>query len=490
MAAARDRAGGRFWIAGSPEQTVGGWLGLSGDSRTVELAEPLTESMRELSPVEDPDGRVSTTLVPADDPIEPGSVVIHGMIRNGPQTVTLIDAVSVGRNQIILGRNRDPGEQRLRADYVVYGAHVDDRDDTFTKVRVGLRNLDWWARLPGIGGEIDIDGFRVTMTYEPHDQLSVALEEGVLYLDSVVTVPRVTLRRAGFSRTAELRWETTGAGLTIDQIWSRLVDPLRLLLTLAVGVDSPATSLKVWTSTDDRWLDVDHPGLAGDDPDPARDPAVLLTRDHLGLEEVARWLAKIPTLSPVPQLVAGVMAATSQRTLENQLLDLATAAEGLHRRLHPDQSVMNAVAAREVRHAARDAVPAEVKNRVSDALLHLSEPTYRERLQTLVDEGSAAVPGLVPAPDKWIGAIVGHRVGSAHQLASGSDGSGVRQLWALLNSLRWTLTALLLSEAGVSMTVLAEQLELYQPYLHLRRQCQRWLPPPEPGSTAQVLWWC
>jgi hypothetical protein len=63
---------------------------------------------------------------------------------------------------------------------------------------------------------------------------------------------------------------------------------------------------------------------------------------------MTRWLAAARRLRPIPALVAGVRAG-SERTVENQLLELATAAEGLHRRMFPDQRVLDAEDAERIR---------------------------------------------------------------------------------------------------------------------------------------------
>ncbi len=256
-----------------------------------------------------------------------------------------------------------------------------------------------------------------------------------------------------------------------------MVEPLRALLTLAVDADSPATLLEVSSAPKERWLQVVHPGLDEDDEELLPEHKVLLRREHLGLAGIASWLSRARPLSPMPQLVAGVATPSSQRTLQNQLLELAAAAEGLHRRLHPDHRVISKERARQAQRDARYAVLEDVRERVRQALARLDEPTYRDRLHMLVELGVAAVPGVTGAANEWVSRIVESRHGFAHQLSRDErSDDDWREYLVLLRSLRWLLTAVLLLEAGVDSEILARRLEQHQPYLYLRRQARRWLP--------------
>jgi hypothetical protein len=118
------------------------------------------------------------------------------------------------------------------------------------------------------------------------------------------------------------------------------------------------------------------------------------------------WLDAAPRLRPIPSLVAEV-ATHPGRTLANQLLEIAIAAEGLHRRLRPNERVMSLGQAANARRLGRDAVAAKVRQRVNDALLHLEEPTYAERLRFLTDLVRDAVPGATGETENWEGLRTG-----------------------------------------------------------------------------------
>ena len=109
------------------------------------------------------------------------------------------------------------------------------------------------------------------------------------------------------------------------------MSPVAVLLTLAVDHDCPPVGLDVYSQQDRRWLQVRRPELQ----EPAGElldlHAVLLTRFDLGVGHLAAWLDAAPALRPIPSLMAEV-ATAPDRTLANQLMEMAIAAEGLHRR--------------------------------------------------------------------------------------------------------------------------------------------------------------
>lgn len=276
-----ERSSGRFWLADAPGQAVGGWLDLSGKWPVVEVAEPLTPSMREVARTDLPDGGYVVESVSADDDVQPDTVTVHGVLRDGPRGVTLIDAFNVGRSQVWTGVVADPGSERLQASYALIGGRVGGSNVPFGAARLQLKHLDVWAQLPGVSTEVVSDGSRAVVTLERPDEETIELSNpaGRLTLGTILRMARPTVRGAGLTRTAELRWESSGEGLTVDESWARLVDPLRVLITLAVDADSPVVSLEVRETEGDRWLQVVHPGLGVANAELLPAHEVLLSRE-------------------------------------------------------------------------------------------------------------------------------------------------------------------------------------------------------------------
>ncbi|WP_433242550.1 HEPN domain-containing protein [Streptosporangium sp. CA-135522] len=486
----KTRRSGRFWLAGAPERTVGGWLDFSGRWPLLTLADPLTPSMREASRSTSSDGTPFVTMVPADDAQTNDGLVIHGMLRNPSRRVTLVGAFTSGRSEIIGGVVHDPGEQRFRAEYVLVGPHQMGADTTFTMARLRVRHLDSWANLPGISIELKEDWSQITARYEKHEQASVMVTGGgELVLGEKINLQEPTMQGAGFKRSAELLLNDPD-GLTVDKWWRKFVTPMTELFTMAIGFPCPPIELKLYRDEDKEWVDVQHPQLQEDTDALLYSHQVLLSRNQLTLDHLAKWLDISADLAPIPALVTETITA-HERPLPSRLLEMTIATEGLHRRLQPRAQVMTRSQKDRARRQAKEAVPEELKERVSEALMHIDAPSYIERLRYITDLTREAVPlaaGLTaPSQDEqeldttrdWEERIKAVRNGFAHQ-APRSGGTPEDAEWKeqaiLLRTLYWVLTAALLLQAGVEPSRLGERIENYDLYRTLLRQARQWLP--------------
>jgi hypothetical protein len=477
------RLPGRFWLPSATGKTVGGWLDLSAPWPVLELADPLTPPMREVSRVTLPDGSVSMRSEFNDDDMQLDGLTVHGMLRRAPHRVTVVGATTTGRSQVFGGVTQDSGDQRMHAEYVLLGGHQTGADAVFTQARLRLRHLDAWAQLPGVQVEVVEDGSRVTVVYEAQEPEIAPVPglSGRLVLDSVIVAPRPTVQGASVTRRADLRLEVTN-GLTLDALWRRFVSPLAVLLSLAVDTDCPPVALDIYSQSEERWLEVRRPELKNSAVDLLPVHKLLMTRTHLGIGHLAAWLDAAPGLRPIPSLVAQV-AANPDRTLVNQLLEMAIAVEGLHRRLRPEDRVMSLRQADRARRLARDAVPPDLRERVNDALMHLEEPMYAERLSFIINMIRDAVPGATGKTMEWKRRIKAVRNGFAHQArprvesdGAGDDDDGWREYFVLLRTLRWVLTGVLLLQTGLDSARLGERVGRHEPYRFLLRQAEQWLP--------------
>ena len=397
-----DRLSGRFWLPDDPDRTVGGWLSLVGRWPALELAEPLTPALKEIARDEQPDGSVVTTYEPADDDVEPATTTIHGLLRKGPRRrVTLIETFNTGREQVFGTSVRDPGAERLEAAYALVGAHVDDAEARFMRAGVRYRHLDTWAQMPGIEMEVRTDGSETVVRSKRPESLSTDLTTpaGQLLVEADLPMPKLTVRGTTLKRDVSFQFKSETEGLTVQELLGTLVNPVGVLLSLALDIDTPPVSLEV-ESPRGEWMRVVHPLIEADDVEPPRH--VLLWREQLDLSMIGAWLGKANELSPVPQLVAGVAFGPSSRTLENQLLELATAAEGLHRRLFPSERLMSRSKAERTARDASYAVLGDVRQLVRERLAHLEEPSYRDRLNKLIERAGGSA-GMVGSPEEWVG---------------------------------------------------------------------------------------
>lgn len=173
-------------------------------------------------------------------------------------------------------------------------------------------------------------------------------------------------------------------------------------------------------------------------------------------------------------------------TLETGLLELATVAEGLARRLWPE---WNRFSRDEVDRGRQSALAAVAEHgetmsaAVKGALEHLHEPSYPQRLEKLAQYAGDAVPGVLGRlteqgrPSRWKEAVVGARIDFAHRIDQGwLNEASVDRYLALYNSLRWLLTGVLLLETGLEPEAISARLREHQRYDLFLRQAGQWLP--------------
>ena len=274
MTAAHQLDSGRFWLPDARGSHVGGWLGPSSRWPQVTLADPLTPAMHETERSTGPEGPVTINSVPADDNLDPDAFTVHGHVRRGPRRITLVNATSAGRSMVFGGGGSDAGEQRLRADYALLGGHVEGANAVFDRAWLRLGHLDDWARLPGVSTTVAVDGSHVQIEYtDPDEDRATAAGLGDLVLGTVITMPTPSVRGAAVRRYAELRLELAEP-LSLEEIWQRFVVPTSALLSLCTDRDSQVNTLQLRTVPDQQLLEVRHPMIEPDTPDPP--PAVGL----------------------------------------------------------------------------------------------------------------------------------------------------------------------------------------------------------------------
>lgn len=468
-----DVRAGRFWLADDDEHTVPGRLTLSEGARPrLELGQLLTPLLRELERQEQTDGTVVRTLGFADDGPDHESLVVHGALDDGA-LVTLVDAFTVKREHARQDR------QWLEARSALLGGHVGGRDEVYTQIRLQLRHLDTWAALPGFTlEEVDPLLGSATLSFRGSGPSPVSLAGGGrLDLEQVPEIEFSQVRGGRIGRVLWLR-AVDLPPMTAEDLDRRFVTPLATLLTLATGTDCPPVAVEIATGSDQPWLTEHHSGLRAAAGEVLPTHEQLLPLPALGLDRVATWLGAGEKLGPLPPVVAAAVAGPG-RTLETQLLDLSTVADGLHQRVFPDSRRCSPDEASAVRQAATTAV-AQVDNKleraVDGALARLDDPSYPQRLQELADYVETAMPGVTGKTNRWKRCVTDIRHEFAHRSYGFLETTRIDELLAVLRSLRWLLTGLLLLETDLPPDELAARIEDHQPYVLFRRQAREWLP--------------
>ncbi len=497
LADSGGQANGRFWLPDSDDDTLTGRLDVSRDWPRLEVVGELTPSLRFIES--------SANGVTAWGPTPMGNerdLVVHGKLLGGYGRVTLIDAQTRLRTSDMFG---SLASQVVEGRYALLGGLIDSAQYRFDAARLRLHQLDQWVGLPGLLVEIS-DDHQVHINYEAPESIRVAVPglNAVLEFEASWTVPSPTWSGASVGTDTWLVWRAP-EGRTVEQLFSDVVAPFTALLSMIFGEECPPLELRVHDPETDRWLEVHSPVVKAEAPTDTGTP--LLSFEDFGSEALVTWIEQFADLAPLPQLVAG--AATSPgRAVESRLLELAAAAEGLHRRIHRDQ---RRYTAHEVEEGARflDALASdadfgsavtrvleegshpdgqdaatpgirlrpEIAGMLSHALVqYLWEPSFPQRLAMLLGEVSGVLPGVAGRQNRWKAAVVNARVGFAHSLSSNPAEDDVRKWDVLARSLRWLLTARLFLHAGVHVDSLLSAFERYESYSNFLRGARKSYP--------------
>lgn len=415
---------GQFWLPSTPMVKQPGKVEFSKGFPLLQVAHPLTSSVFQ---VEDhPDGNKYLTFA---NP--PNAYLIHGTLADG-SAITITRARSTKR---IPGSNSFPGFQALRGEVAYIGAHLQEGAN-FTEMRFQLRNQQNWATLAINSG--------VSVSQLEHRRLEVKHPPGTLILEQKSDESKATVW---------FRW-CPAEPAELETMRAAIIVPLETLLSFAFEEECGPIAVEVLEPKTNRWLSVRFSWILSEDVPTTAAP--LFTLKDLSDDVLATWIIRFSDVRPLPQIIA---ATVNDRTVERQLLNLAAAAEGLHRRLYPNARQFTeqqvAAALTKLDPLAKDDPAIES---LRDALRqHAYEPSYPARLKQLIADTLTAAPGLVGRENRWKAAIVNARIGFAHALGAAVTSEDLPRYWVLVASLRRILIIRLLLNAGVD----AEQIALW-----------------------------
>lgn len=492
------QANGRFWLPGSVDETLPGRLDVSRRWSRVEILGEITPSLELIGVSEDG----STTWGPTASG-EERDLIVHGQLLGGYGKVTLVDAQTRRRRSNLFG---SLAEQIVEGRYALLGGLVGSAEHRFDAARVRLHNLDQWVRLTGLSVRMSESFQEVHIDYEAPNSIKVAVPGlgASLEFEASWTPPNPTLSGASITTQTWLVWKVP-TGQTVEGILTGVVGSMSALLTILFNEDCPPLELRVHDPEADLWLDVYSPALGTVAPIASGNPLLLL--EEFGLAALTSWIEQFADLSPLPQLIAGAVTSPD-RTVQNKLLELAAAAEGLHRRLHRDQrrypqqqvdegarlltalgddedlglAVAALVQDRLQGDGTDDPLPEprlrpDIAAMLGQALAqYLWEPSYPQRLAALLQDVDVAAPGVAGWQNRWKGAVVDARIGFAHSLESDPAEDDILGWHVLAQSLRWLLTARLLLHAGVGAGTLSKAFKEYDTYSNFLRLARKTLP--------------
>lgn len=457
---------GRFWLPETPDQVVGGLLTIEpGQSPTLELVGQLTSGLRRVRSTRDGGFAVDEYTLIDQEP----ALTVHGDLFDLNQRVSLLRALTRNRSDRWGGRVADPGRQQLMAAFAVVGDHVSGPEHEFTGIRLRLEGLDEWAALGAFSRATENRGGEIALCHR-FDQVvpATACDGSVVDFDWTFNVTGTDSESATMSRRVflEIRNLPLASWVQLDR---RVVTPLVTLLTLCTGRRARILELRARTKGGD-WIDIVGRWL--ETPSSAarlRRHDMLVPRGVIELKHVARWIDRVDALGPLPPVVAASVS-TSSHSLETELLQLTTVAEGLHRRIYNDDNTeLYADEVAQAREAACNATARlgdHVRDAIDRALTHFGELSYPRRVQQLGERAEQFAPGVTGATNRWKSAVVNSRNLFAHLPGDlGFIGEGnVDQHLAILASLRWTLRVILLGETGLKPETIRARIAEHEPY--------------------------
>ncbi|GAA3251334.1 hypothetical protein GCM10017691_63740 [Pseudonocardia petroleophila] len=270
--------------------------------------------------------------------------------------------------------------------------------------------------------------------------------------------------------------EITGAPSSdwngIDRSYVR---PLRSFLQLCTLRESMVDQVEVQVGG--NWIRLVASRIGGNALANQTADSVIRFSD-IGIEPLAEWLDCVDDLGPTPAVVSDGITG-SQDTIETQLLELTTVAEGLHRSIFPQEDRLTVDQAENVRLIVREAIksePSRVQDVVNGRFGYIEEMSYPHRLRAIAKEAAVALPEIAGRINRWADAVSTARNRFAHGTGRGVKEEETDELIGLIESLRWCLTTVLLLNCHTPAQVIADRFKSHQRFEHYTAQVKVSLP--------------
>jgi hypothetical protein len=336
--------------------------------------------------------------------------------------------------------------QSFDVHHLVRGEHLDP-DPLFSSIRF---EPPWSLRWNGLKGTAQCDG------PNPTGQLTGYVEEERRWVEFVSAAPM------SLTALESIIWHSAD---TFMSIWcNTAIKPVRI---------------QIRTNEQSEWLSIVTVGLM-QQPEPSAFDSPLLPFADMSLTVLAKWLVMAAGLSPIPFIVSP--GTSDQIPLQAQVLSVASALEGLHRRTGPDQNYFKTLSKpqrAEVRRAAERAALSQLRalgwtdlegarDRLEQSLGFLGQTTLGERLKTLAGPAADVAPGLLgPSLDAWVNGMKNARNGEGHQLYAAPEFGADKfdPYYQLLTSGLWVARISLLLLMDVDPATLTAALHSHQSFL-------------------------
>lgn len=256
------------------------------------------------------------------------------------KSITLLGCKNVGAQTAIPGIAQ---HLRIRVTTALIGDHfASEKESRFDLVEFRLSNLDEWVARPAIQGAISAKKHQ--LTYEPLKVLSTEIPRGTIELTNHFEHSRPTPWEIVWRSKETLRL-ILKKPLDLSEISFKYLSPMRQLLTLASGTHTATLSLRVANSKkldysgNPIWSLVRQYNGRQSLPDPKR---VRSAEMRFTLQDsrtdfatvIPKWMRLSKRLGPDLDLLFS-LNRPDQLYLWDSLFTVATATEGMHRRINP-----------------------------------------------------------------------------------------------------------------------------------------------------------
>ena len=466
---------GQFWLQandGSVGEKVTGILSLA--SRELEVLGEITPS---IIWKKNPDGEGSVGI-PNDDS---GELLVHGNISGAGKPVTLVNSNTYGRTisfpEIVDAANT----QHFRAEYAVEGAHLSGPSQLYSAATFGIEGLNEWAELQEVKLKFTQDRKGMSLNYQTPESETIDLgaARGTLSLEAGWTLKPPTNYLNVLETPAQFRWSASeGFAKTMGQIRAEIITPIQTLLGVLFTQKRTVTHVRVLPESFGVWCEVHAPFVQSESTtSDARAPRPLLGRAAIGQDSVAKWIRDFRKMAPFPSML--ISSFTSPSALETQTLEMALAAEGLHRRLYPEARSLSVEEVTEALEFLDESATQYVGVRTAREALsnYLFEASFPQRLQRLAEDIFEIAPATTGKTNRWKHAVTDVRNSFAHaSFPTEHPEDQYAGYVTLLRSLQWLIWLRVLLEAGVDASILKNSLANNEAYHHFLRTAKVSLP--------------
>lgn len=206
---------------------------------------------------------------------------------------------------------------------------------------------------------------------------------------------------------------------------------------------------------------------------------VLLPLSTMGIHVLAKFLDLSNQLNPLAPVVADASSGLQRSTVETQVLELTTVAEGLHRSIYTEDLRLSPEEAERIRGSVTTALASEPERHtkiVQGLLQHLESPNYKTRLNRLASVAETLMPGVSGNKNEWVKRVDKARNAFAHRAQGPLSREDVDEYYAISQSMRWVLIAVFLVNSGVSVEDCSARIQENSRYRQFLRNMNSSLP--------------